>query len=249
LGSSIVLLVLLASGLQSPPLDVAVDEGCGFQYLLQEESRNWTAVVAKSHGTQLLPVKVLAEDEVTSKGERQLTVHLDIGPAVGNAEPPLFLISGVPAEWSASDFVTWYPDDHRFVTGRPESLGILFPGEQRVSVYEKCDARSLRLYAIGKVSRRGDELCFEDYSLHVELRDRPEVGQTIYSVRRACGSNLPELLWAGDLDRDEVADLLFRFPVDPERFDAVLYLSHFAGTGSVLGKATTRRIRTCQAMD
>ena len=172
-----------------------------------------------------------------------------MGEKVGRPAFPLFLISGGPAECQASDFLTWYPDAHRFVTGRPEPLGVLFPGEQRVYVYEKCDAPSLRLYALGEASRSGDDPCFENDTLNVELGDPPGADQTIYSARRVCRPSLPELLWAGDLDRDEVADLLFRFPVDQESFDLTLYLSHFRETGRVLRKTATRRIRKCHPTD
>ena len=207
------------------------------------------AVIVEDRGTRLIPVKVLTKDIVASTGERTRTVHFDMGTAVGPAAFPLFLIRGAPAEWRASEFITWYPDAHRFVANREEPLGILFPGEQRIYSYEKCDARSLGLYALGKASRRRDELCFENYSLHVELANPPGADQTIYSARRACGSNLPELLWAGDLDGDEVADLLFRFPAGPESFDATLYLSRSEEKGSVLRKAATRRIRICSRTD
>jgi hypothetical protein len=206
-------------------------------------------VIVEGRGTRLVPAKVLPKDIDTATGERRRILQLGMGGKVGRAAFPLFLISGGPAEWQASDFITWYPDAHRFVTGRPEPLGVLFPGEQRVYVYEKCDARSLRLYALGEASRSGDDLCFENYSLNVELADPPGANQTIYSARRVCGSNRPELLWAGDLDRDEVADLLLRFPVDQESFDVTLYLSHFGETGSVLRKTATRRIRRCSPTD
>ena len=246
---SIAFLVYLVSALQPTQLEVAVDDGCNFQYLLNGEGRSWTAVIAQTRGTRLVPVRILRKDIVTSTGKRRQAPHLEIGGNVGRAPFPLFLVSGGPVEWQASLFLTWYPDSHRFVTDRPEPLGVLFPGEQRVYVYEKCDARLLRLYAIGEASRSGDDLCFENYNLHVELQDQPGANQTIYSARRVCGPSLPELLWAGDLDRDEVADLLFRFPVDQESFDVTLYLSHFGQTGSVLRKTATRRIRKCLPTD
>lgn len=245
LGQSIALLVFWVFALQPPPMDVAVDEGCAFQYLLDAEDEGWTAVVVQGRGARLVPVKFRRNEIVTSSGRRRTVLRLDVAGGSGPAVSPVFLIRGGPAEWRASDFVTWYTDARRVVAGRSEPLGVLFPGERRTWVYEKCDARSLSVYALGEATRRHDEVCLQNYSLHVELADRPGAGQIIYSAPRICGSDLPELLWAGDLDRDEVADLLVRTPVDRESFDVTLYLSHSAEKGEVYRKSATRRIRRC----
>ena len=244
-----VLLVSWLFALQPQPMDVAVDEGCAFQYLLDAQDEGWMAVVVRGGGARLVPVKFQRKDIVSSSGRRRRILHLDVAGGSGPAALPLFLIRGAPAEWRASDFVTWYPDGHRVGAGRSEPLGVLFPGERRTWVYEKCDARSLTVYALGEATRRGDEVCLQNYSLHVELADRPGPGQILYSAPRICGSDLPELLWAGDLDRDEVADLLVRTPADRESFDVTLYLSHSAETGNVYGKSATRRIRKCLSTD
>lgn len=243
-----VFLVSWLFALQPPPMDVAVDEGCAFQYLLDAKDEGWSAVVVRGGGARLVPLKFQRQDIVTSSGERRKVLRLDVAGRSGPAVLP-FLIRGAPAEWRASDFVTWYPDDHHVGAGRSEPLGVLFPGERRTYVYEKCDARSLTVYALGEAIRRGGETCLQNYSLRVEIADRPGAGQILYSAPRICGSDLPELVWAGDLDRDEVADLLVRLPVDRESFDVTLYLSHSAEKGEVYGKSATRRIRKCLSTD
>src|SRR6266487_1931759 len=63
---SIAFLVYLVSALQPTQLEVAVDDGCNFQYLLNGEGRSWTAVIAQTRGTRLVPVRVLRKDIVTS---------------------------------------------------------------------------------------------------------------------------------------------------------------------------------------
>ena len=236
------------SSVEPPPMDIAVDDGCGFGYLKDAKDPDWMALVARGFSARLVPVRFVPRDIVTSTGGRKRVLQLDSGGKIGPAIFPLFLVRGGPLEWQANDFVNWYPDGTHRQAGRPEPLGVLFPGERRTYVYEKCDARALTLYAVGQASGNGGQMCLENYSLEVELEDSG-TRQTIASARRVCGPDLPELLWAGDLDGDEVADLLLRVPVDRDRFDVTLYLSGSRGKGRVFGKSLTRRIPRCLSAD
>ena len=109
--------------------------------------------------------------------------------------------------------------------GKQISDGVLFPGERRTFAYEKCDAVEVVLQASGIGKITGSKTCFENYSLTVSLG---EWHQELIRAKSVCQPNLPQLLWAGDLEGDEVIDLLIDLGVNEQRH--VLLMTSGKGT-------------------
>lgn len=134
--------------------------------------------------------------------------------SAGDVGGLLFLISGVPNMAEAP------------VMTAVQGPRFLHPGEAVKIGADEADS----LEALGTAIREEADVVFVNYAFWVSHgRDR----QRLITFERNTLDHPRQLLWAGDLDGDRRADLLFDFPLGDAGSNLVLYLSS-ARTGHQL---------------
>ncbi|MFL5403665.1 MAG: hypothetical protein ACJ8BF_12680 [Gemmatimonadales bacterium] len=103
----------------------------------------------------------------------------------------------------------------------------LYPG-QSISVRFGKPEHWYYMLALGSASARPGDILFTDYRLELRDSEHPGSGQVFLKFDRLALENIPNLQWAGDLDRDGRLDLLFRVPIGGHSKRYVLFLSSAA---------------------
>lgn len=115
------------------------------------------------------------------------------------------------------------------VTSVVNNPRVLYPGERLEIGF------GFSLEALGTAIRETGGNVLVNYSLWIRHR---QTFQQIASFKRSAFDNPRQLVWAGDLDRDERPDLLFDFPPGDVGANYVLFLSSLRGN-QLLAKAAS----------
>jgi hypothetical protein len=103
-----------------------------------------------------------------------------------------------------------------------------------------------RLHAFGTVrpdlSAGLDDAQFTDYQVWMMGDGRRA---RVFSLERLDSDGLPEILWAGDLDGDRIADLIADLRTHYAGHHYVLFLSSLARAGQLVGKAASLSTGGC----
>lgn len=116
------------------------------------------------------------------------------------------------------------------VTSVVNNPRVLYPGERLEIGF------GYSLEALGTAIRETGGNVLVNYSLWIRHR---QTFQQIASFKRSAFDNPRQLLWAGDLDRDERPDLLFDFPPGDVGVNYVLFLSSLRSENQLVAKAAS----------
>jgi len=107
--------------------------------------------------------------------------------------------------------------------------------------------QSMNSYWLSTSGTRDGIEGIEGYSFNLIQRDEngEEIAQTLIELDSAYEDGIPEVLWAGDLDRDGKLDLIADITDHYNVRHIVLYLSSYADDGELVGIAAELRATGC----
>lgn len=185
-------------------------------------SEQWYGAFETDSSWSLRRVTVTAAPVKAICGDSATEIRAD------SAEQPRFLVTGA-SEFTDGELVTSF-SGRRF----------LYPGE---SVSISWDPRVFYgIEALGRAVRETGGNIFLDYSLWFRHRQH---FQRFASAARVGLDNPPELRWAGDLDRDNVPDVLFDVPTGDVGGRHLLFLSSRASGDELVAHVATFAFPGC----
>ncbi|MCB0334183.1 MAG: hypothetical protein KDD55_11825 [Bdellovibrionales bacterium] len=128
------------------------------------------------------------------------------------------------------------------VAKRVEREGPMYPGQR--TIYGLKTSPGYRLFATGEGAKADYlDVTMKDYCLHLRMDKQL---QTLMCLQRVNQEGIvPNVLWAGDLDRDGKLDLLIDTSNHYNVTEQTLYLSSLATKGELVGKAAIFRATGC----
>ena len=134
----------------------------------------------------------------------------------------------------AVDMDFLYPGEYKFLGGMKDDDPIKTP-------------RMLAAFGTGKLGELGMVVTDYKLSLFDTLYRETKKEQVLVEFPQVGNDHQPNVLWAGDVDRDGKADLLVDFGTDYNTSNIILYLSTFAykPDGELVGQAASLMLTGC----
>jgi hypothetical protein len=203
-----------------------------------ESGPDWWGIFPEGDGftLQSAPVTITQEFDAIADEEGQATGKL---VKVPQEAVPVLLMRGIAGL-----------EEGRLDAVKTESLPrMLYPGQTgslRLPTWK--EGTSLGLTALGEARGESDYREVGVYNYQIKIDYGPQQNrkrQVIVSIPELKEDATPQLVWAGDLDRDGKIDLLFDATYHYNVSLLVLYLSSAAKEGELVGKVAEWKTTGC----